>query len=83
MSHERHAERTWTHVDGTFWPRDLLPKHVETASMMLFAYNANVAKDASESGIRQHANDLLDLLDEKRLVCARHSAWISIIMWLC
>ena len=37
---------------------------------MLFAYNAKVAQDASEAGIRQHANDLLDLLDSERPVRA-------------
>ena len=37
---------------------------------MLFAYNAKVARDASEAGIRQHANDLLDLLNNERPVRA-------------
>ena len=70
LSHDDHAERTWTHADGTFWPKDLLPLHIPSARVMLFAYNANVAWDTSEAGIRQHANALLDLLDSKRVVRA-------------
>ena len=70
LSHDDHAERTWTHADGTLWPRDLLPQHVPTARVMLFSYNAKVARDASEAGIRQHANDLLDLLNNERPVRA-------------
>lgn len=41
---------------------------------MLFAYNSNVAWDAPEAGIRQHANDLLDLVNERRQVTIPNSA---------
>ena len=68
LSHDGHAEKTWTHADGTLWPRDLLPSRVPTARVMLFVYNSNVASDASEAGIRQHANDLLDLVENERPV---------------
>ena len=69
LSHDEHAEKTWTHADGTLWLRDL-PLRIPTARVMLFAYNAKVAWDASEAGIRQHANDLLDLLNNERPVRA-------------
>ncbi len=65
--------KTWTHADGTFWPGELLPEHVPTARIMLFAYNSNVAWDVSEAGIRQHANDLLDLVNERRQVFISNS----------
>ena len=45
-----------------------MPAQIPTARVMLFGYNAKVAWDASEAGIRHHANDLLDLLDQKRIV---------------
>lgn len=70
LSHDGHAEKTWTDADGTLWLIDLLPPLVPTAQVMLFAYNANIARDASEAGIRQHANDLLNLLNNERSVRA-------------
>ncbi len=48
------------------WPRDILPIKVDYARIMLFAYNSNVGWDVSESGIRQHANTLLELLLAER-----------------
>lgn len=68
LGHSDHAERTWRHKDETLWPRDLLLEYIPIARVLLFAYNASVARDASEAGIRQHADDLLDLLDKERLV---------------
>ena len=65
--------KTWTHANDTFWPGKLLPEHIPTARIMLFAYNSNVAWDVSEAGIRQHANDLLDLVNERRQVLISNS----------
>ena len=48
------------------WPRDVLPTRIPNARVMLFAYNSNVGLDVSESGVRQHANTLLDLLLAER-----------------
>ena len=48
------------------WPRDILPTKVDCARIMVFAYNSNVGWDVSESGVRQHANTLLDLLLAER-----------------
>ncbi|MCJ1388782.1 hypothetical protein MMC18_001632 [Xylographa bjoerkii] len=65
-SSPQHAEKTWTHENGTMWPKDLLPNEVDYSRIMLFAYNSNVAWDVSDAGIREHANTLLDLLQAER-----------------
>ena len=57
-----HSDKTWTHAGGTMWPRDLLPRKIPDARIMIFSYNSNVAWDVSEAGVRQHANLLLDLV---------------------
>jgi len=57
-----HPEKTWTHTSGTMWPRDLLPGKIPYARIMVFSYNSNVALDVSESGVPQHANSLLELV---------------------
>jgi hypothetical protein len=44
------------------WPRDILPNRIPYARIMIFTYNSNVAFDVSESGVRQHANSLLDFV---------------------
>ncbi|ORY01196.1 hypothetical protein BCR34DRAFT_442403, partial [Clohesyomyces aquaticus] len=44
------------------WPRDLLPQKIDYCRIFIFKYNSNVAFDASEMGIRGHANALLDHL---------------------
>ena len=62
MGYPEHSYTTWTHASGTMWPRDLLPGKIPNARIMIFSYNSNVALDVSESGIRQHANSLLDLV---------------------
>ncbi|KAI9768271.1 MAG: hypothetical protein M1839_004165 [Geoglossum umbratile] len=58
----RHSENTWSHESGIMWPRDILPNRIPYARIMIFTYNSNVAFDVSESGVRQHANSLLDLV---------------------
>ena len=57
---EAHAFKTWTHSNGTFWPRDLLPAHVPYARILLFAYNSNVAFDSSAATLSDHADNLLE-----------------------
>ncbi len=61
-----HSDHTWSVENGVMWPRDLLPKKIPDARIMIFKYNANVAWGVSEAGIRQHADTLLDLVQGKR-----------------
>jgi hypothetical protein len=61
-----HAEDTWAVGNGVMWPRDLLPRKIPNARIMIFKYNSSVAWGVSEAGIRQHADTLLDLVKGKR-----------------
>ncbi|KAE9377690.1 hypothetical protein N431DRAFT_527699 [Stipitochalara longipes BDJ] len=77
-SSPEHSENTWTHENGTtMWPKDLLPLKIPSARICIFTYNSNVAWEVSESGIRGHANSLLDLLqglrEETALVLAKQN----------
>ncbi|KAF8243532.1 hypothetical protein K440DRAFT_664068 [Wilcoxina mikolae CBS 423.85] len=54
--------RTWTHHDGTFWPRDRLFKSIPNARVMLFSYNSSVMVDVANVSIAHHATSLLDKL---------------------
>lgn len=54
------AEKTWTHENGTFWPKDILHNNVPNCRILLFGYNSNVAFDVSLQGIKDHATTLLD-----------------------
>ncbi len=60
------AEQAWTHANGTFWPKELLPQEIPQARVLLFGYNSNVALDVSHQGVKEHANTLLDRLVRKR-----------------
>jgi len=65
FSDEHHAENTWT-SNGKLWLRDFLPRKLPRARVMLFSYNANVAFDPVNLGVRQHAEKLLELLHLER-----------------
>lgn len=67
FSDEHHAENTWT-ANGKLWLRDFLPRKLPRARVMLFSYNANVAFDPVNLGVRQHAEKLLELLHLEREV---------------
>ncbi|RYP74217.1 hypothetical protein DL771_003150 [Monosporascus sp. 5C6A] len=63
-----HPLKTWQADDEnqTLWPRDLLPKYVSNIRVLSFNYNTTLKGSASEAGIRQHAEDLLATLLDKR-----------------
>lgn len=66
-SREDHAYSTWTHTEsGTLWPKDLLPLDIKNARIMLYGYNSNVAFNASNLGLEDHAYTLLDMLSDER-----------------
>jgi hypothetical protein len=56
---------TWTQR-GCFWPRDLLPEKLPTASVLTFGYNAGLAMNYSTLNIQDHATALLSSLRDKR-----------------
>jgi hypothetical protein len=64
---EDHAYRTWTHSNGTFWPKDILPHTFPEARIMIFGYNSNVAFNVSTAALRNHADALLQLLEQTRV----------------
>ena len=77
-----HAYRTWTHVDGTLWPRDLLPKasSFSASRVMLFSYNSNIALGSTNATIFDHASSLFSLLAERRAATkstARHLLFVA------
>lgn len=51
----QHARKTWTHENGTFWPKTLLPELLPTARILLFAYNSSVLRNASNVPVAGHA----------------------------
>ncbi|KAB8231200.1 lipa and NB-ARC domain protein [Aspergillus alliaceus] len=63
-----HAFHTWTHENGTFWPRDYLPQDIPQARVFIYGYNSNVTnpQSMSNASVKDHANTLLNLLDLER-----------------
>jgi protein SERAC1 len=62
-------ETTWTHSNGTFWPRDLLAQAISNARIMTFGYDANVVRlwsIAGSSGLYDHGKSLEYQLDHAR-----------------
>jgi hypothetical protein len=54
-------EKTWTHEDGTFWPRDLLAKDFPKARILTVGYDADVTHvfaQASTNTLRDHGKAL-------------------------
>jgi pimeloyl-ACP methyl ester carboxylesterase len=54
-------ETTWTHSNGTYWPRDLLPQALPTARIITFGYDADVVhmwETASTNGLYDHGKSL-------------------------
>ena len=66
LNREAYPYLAWTHEDGTFWPRDFLPRSCPNARILLFGYNSSVALGASKIHIHDHANELLDQLSHSR-----------------
>ena len=64
-------DTTWTHQDGTFWPRDLLAKSFPAARIMTFGYDADVARllgPASNNTLRDHGRTLCNDLTMARVL---------------
>ncbi|CAI7635986.1 unnamed protein product [Penicillium viridicatum] len=63
-----HAFQTWTHSNGTFWPRDFLAEDIPYSRVFVYGYNSNIThpQTMSTASIKDHANTLLNLLDMER-----------------
>ena len=59
------TDSTWTKGDK-MWLRDFIPQKLDTARIMLFGYNANIAFEKSARGVLQQAHHLLECLHHKR-----------------
>jgi hypothetical protein len=60
-----HAYDTWTHSNGTCWPK-ILSQDMPWARIMIFGYNSSVAFNAGTGTVRTHADSLLDRLESVR-----------------
>jgi hypothetical protein len=76
---ENHAYHTWTHANGTCWPKDLLPQAIPNARILIFGYNSNVAFNVSTAGLRNHADALLQLLGAKKV---RIPLYMFLVNWI-
>ncbi|KAJ5956508.1 hypothetical protein N7501_010787, partial [Penicillium viridicatum] len=63
-----HPFHTWTHSNGTFWPRDFLAEDIPYSRVFVYGYNSNIThpQTMSTASIKDHANTLLNLLDMER-----------------
>lgn len=52
--------RTWTHENGTFWPKDLLHNTVPGARVYSYGYQSLIFADKSVAGLRDIAKHFLD-----------------------
>jgi hypothetical protein len=63
-----HPIQTWQ-KDSVVWPRDLLPHDAKQTRIMMFSFETDVSlffSAASDSGIMQHALNLLQDLQRER-----------------
>jgi hypothetical protein len=60
------AKKTWTHDNGTFWLRDLLPEAMPGARIFSYGYPSEVFFTRSVAGIRDFAMQLLMWLASER-----------------
>jgi hypothetical protein len=65
LNAELHAEATWT-AGNKLWLRDFLPEKAPRARVLLFGYNSNVAFSTAAAGVREVAENLLNLLQAVR-----------------
>jgi len=54
-----HPKETWRAADGTLWPKQLLPEHIQNIRVLSFNYNNTLKGTTSQAGIDEHAEDLL------------------------
>jgi len=63
-------EKTWTHRNGTFWPRVLLPEDFPRARIMTFGYDADVVRFwtiASSNRLDDHGKSLAYAVLDQRV----------------
>lgn len=75
------AYDTWTHANGTFWLRDLLPKDLPGVRIFSYGYPADVFCNHATGGINEFARSLLESLKRARRskeVCYLFSYWYSL-----
>ena len=58
-----HRKRTWTHENGTFWPRDLLPEVFPSARIYTYGYPSEIFLTRSRATIQDIASNLLSYID--------------------
>jgi len=54
-----HWMKTWTHENGTFWPKDLLPHALPGARIYSYGYPSQIFANKSVAGIRDFSKHLL------------------------
>ena len=60
-------EKTWTHKQNNrSWLRDFLPNHVPDIRVMAVSYNADIAFSTQYNEIKDQADGLLSMLNNKR-----------------
>ncbi|KAF2177823.1 hypothetical protein K469DRAFT_696337 [Zopfia rhizophila CBS 207.26] len=74
-------EKTWTHRNGTFWPRALLSEDLLRARIMTFGYDADVVRFwtlASSNRLDDHGKSLVyALLDQREQVGQRPIIFVA------
>jgi alpha-beta hydrolase superfamily lysophospholipase len=53
--------------EGKIWLRDFLPARIPHARILLYGYNSTVTNGANLMSVGDHAGNLLDRLDMKRV----------------
>ncbi|OQD71730.1 hypothetical protein PENPOL_c001G08493 [Penicillium polonicum] len=66
-------EKTWTHENGTLWPRDLLSKDLSTARIMTFGYDVDIFSFTSitfSDRLYDHSQSLAFAIVSQRIDCS-------------
>ncbi|KGO76243.1 hypothetical protein PITC_036690 [Penicillium italicum] len=66
-------EKTWTHENGTLWPRDLLSKDLSTARIMTFGYDVDIFSFTSitfSDRLYNHSQSLAYAIVSQRIDCS-------------
>ncbi|KGO38488.1 hypothetical protein PEX1_014980 [Penicillium expansum] len=66
-------EKTWTHENGTLWPRDLLSKDLSTARIMTFGYDVDIFSFTSitfSDRLYDHSQSLAYAIVSQRIDCS-------------
>lgn len=77
------AETTWTHPNGTFWLRDLLPDLLPGCGVFTYGYPSKIFLNHSLAGVKDFSRHLLDRLRymyETGQVC--HGTKLFLLGWL-